>query len=251
MKLKPKIKIEICCSSVTDCKIAKECGADRVELIQAHQLGGLTPSIGTVYTVINEVGIPVEAIIRPRMSGFFYSEDDFKVMCHDAREFINLGVDGIVFGFLTEDSYLDYERCARFMDITGDVDSCFHRGIDIIKDPDKAIEQLIKLGVKRILTSGGMSDSYSGRHRLKYLQEHYGDKIQILAGGGITENNVNEILEYTNISQIHFGATSLYTDNSCLNNTNIAFGSLNMPPNECYIGVNKKRISNIISNIRI
>lgn len=247
--MEKEIKIEICCGSVDDCITAKKSGAHRVELVSAHQLGGLTPTAGTLYQVKNKVDITVAAIIRPRMSGFNYSQEDYEVMCYDTRHFVEMGADGIVFGFLKEDSTLDYERCARLLEIIGDRESVFHRAIDIIKEPHKAIEQLIGLGVTRILTSGFVPSSYDGRETIKELQKLYGDKIQILAGGGITETNVSEILSYTGINQVHFGGTGLQTDSSCLYRPSIPFGSLTMPPNECYIAVDETRIQKIIGNI--
>lgn len=244
-----KIKVEICCGSADDCITAHKCGADRVELVSAHQLGGLTASLGTLYQVKNKVNISVAAIIRPRMSGFCYSKEDYEVMCYDARQFVKMGADGIVFGFLKEDASLDYERCAKFIEIIGDHESVFHRAIDITKEPYKAIEQLIGLGVTRILTSGFAASSYDGLETIKELQRIYGNKIQILAGGGITENNISEIISYTGISQVHFGGTSQFTDASCLYRPSIPFGTVTMPPNECYIAVNESRIKTIISNI--
>jgi len=38
------IKVEVCANSVQDCLIAQSEGADRIELISASYLGGLTPT---------------------------------------------------------------------------------------------------------------------------------------------------------------------------------------------------------------
>ncbi len=37
---------------------------------------------------------------------------------------------------------------------------------------------------------------WSGRERLKQLQKEYGSEIEILAGSGVNENNVRELMTY-------------------------------------------------------
>ena len=120
------------------------------------------------------VDIPVMAIIRPRMAGFYYSEDDFDAMCFDARHLLELGADGIVFGFLSPDGSLDYERCARFVELARGKQTVFHRAIDITRDPFNAVERLARLGVTRILTSGFSAGSYDGRAQIGALQKQFG-----------------------------------------------------------------------------
>lgn len=244
------IKVEICCGSIADCKTAQLCGADRIELVSAHQLGGLTPSYATLLHAKEAVSLPIAVIIRPRMSGFFYSEEDFCVMCDDAKQLSQLGADGIVFGFLKEDGTLDYERCAKFLDFVQPKESVFHRAFDLIPNPEVAIEQLISLGVTRVLTSGGMPDCITGKEQIRFLQQTYGKQIQILPGGGITESNITSLVLETGVTQVHFGGTSLQTDPSCTNQKTIAFGSLQMPPNECYIAVDQNRVQQMIAQLQ-
>ena len=49
--MKNRVSIELCCGSLEDCKLAERVGADRIELVSAHLLGGLTPSAGLVALV--------------------------------------------------------------------------------------------------------------------------------------------------------------------------------------------------------
>ena len=48
------IKVEVCANSVQDCLIAQSEGADRIELISASYLGGLTPTTRNSYNGYGE-----------------------------------------------------------------------------------------------------------------------------------------------------------------------------------------------------
>lgn len=247
--MKNGILTEICCGSVNDCITAQKCGGDRIELVCAHFLGGLTPTAGVLHCSKEKVNIPIEVIVRPRMSGFCYTNEEFESMCYDAKDLLKKGADGIVFGFLNKDCSLDYERCARFIDIIGDKDSVFHRAIDIVEDQNNAVEKLISLGCTRILTSGRETSSVDGIDNIKYLQQNYGDKIEIMVGGGVKAQNVKKIISETGVNQVHFGGTGYVEDSSTQINPKLSFGTSSLPPNDSYISVNSDTITNIINNI--
>lgn len=242
--------IEICCASTEDCLTAEKSGADRIELVSAHFLGGLTPSAAAIYKVREAVSIPIEVIIRPRMSGFTYSDEEFELMCLDARLALEYGADGIVFGFLNSSGGLDYEKTAKMLDIAGDCDTVFHRAIDISKNPLKVAEQLASLGVKRILTSGGKPSSEEGIPLIRQLQQQFGEKIEIMAGGGINAGNIMKVIQYTGVKQVHFGGTGYIKDASAMLNPVINFGALKIPPNDSYIAVIPETINEIITNVK-
>lgn len=240
------IKVEICSGSYEDCLRAEEMGAYRVELVSAHALGGLTPSLGLLEYVKERVSIPVMAIVRPRMAGFFYSESEFQIMLRDGALLRKSGADGIVCGFLKQDGSLDYDRCGRFREVIGDGEAVFHRAFDIIKEPENAVEKLIGLGYKRILTSGQKPSCMEGREMLRFLREQFGKRIEIMAGGGIREDNIEEVLLNTGVESVHFGGTELVPDLSCMNGKNIPFGVNTLPADPYYIQVSRERIGKII-----
>ena len=88
----------------------------------------------------------------------------------------------------------------------------FHRAFDCTFDQKKMMEQLITLGADRVLTSGGAPDAWTGRETLKRLQSEYGKEITILAGSGVNEKNVAELIESTGIHQVHSSCRSWLTD---------------------------------------
>ena len=151
------IKIEVCANSVQDCIVAQNEGADRIELISASYLGGLTPTTTVLDIAIeNGVKIPIMAMVRPRGGGFCYSEIEKEQMFREARELLKHGAKGIVFGFLTEDRKIDWEETEKMINLckSFEAESVFHRAFDCSDETEYNIQRLIALGCTRVLTSG-------------------------------------------------------------------------------------------------
>ena len=200
------IKIEVVANSVQDCIVAQSEGADRIELISASYLGGLTPTTTVLDMAIeNGVKIPIMGMVRPRGGGFCYSEIEKEQMYREAKELLEHGVKGIVFGFLTEDRKIDWEETTKMIELckSYEAESVFHRAFDCSDEPEYNIQHLIELGCTRVLTSGLGANVEKGADLLKLLQEKFGDKIEILAGAGITVENIEYIIKKTGITQVH------------------------------------------------
>lgn len=84
----------------------------------------------------------------------------------------------------------------------------FHRAFDLCRDPYIALEQLIELGCDYVLTSGQAPNALQGVTILKQLIAQAGNRIQIMAGCGITAGNVTELMHQTGVSALHFSAKS-------------------------------------------
>ncbi len=200
------IKIEVCANSVQDCIVAQNEGADRIELISASYLGGLTPTTTVLDIAIeNGVKIPIMAMVRPRGGGFCYSEIEKEQMFREARELLKHGAKGIVFGFLTEDRKIDWEETEKMIDLckSFEAESVFHRAFDCSDETEYNIQRLIALGCTRVLTSGLGANVDKGTELLKLLQEKFGDRIEILAGAGISTENIESIIKKTGVTQVH------------------------------------------------
>jgi len=200
------IKIEVCANSVQDCLIAQSEGADRIELISASYLGGLTPTT-TVLDMVLEGGveIPIMVMVRPRGGGFCYTRLEKEQMFREARELLKHGANGIVFGFLTEDRKIDWVETEKMIDLCNSfgAESVFHRAFDCSDEPEYNLQRLIGLGCTRVLTSGLGANVNRGAKLLKYLQSKYGQHIEILAGAGVTTDNLEKIIEKTGVTQVH------------------------------------------------
>ena len=200
------IKIEVCANSVQDCIVAQNEGADRIELISASYLGGLTPTTTVLDMAIeNGVKIPIMAMVRPRGGGFCYSEIEKEQMFREARDLLKHGAKGIVFGFLTEDRKIEWDETRKMIELckSYEAESVFHRAFDCSNEPEYNIQRLIELGCTRILTSGLGVNVEKGAELLKLLQEKFGDRIEILAGAGISTENIESIIKKTAVTQVH------------------------------------------------
>ena len=217
--------LEICIDSAASAKAAAAGGADRVELCANLPEGGTTPSAGMIRTVRSVFQGGLMVIIRPRGYDFLYSEEEMEVMIHDIETARNLGADGVVIGCLTSDGRVDTERCKRLIAAAGPLDITFHRAFDMTRDMDEALEDIIGLGIRRILSSGGQPDVPAGVYQLAALVKQAGARASIMPGGGVTEKNLGEIVRATGVSEIHLSARNAVRGGMTYFNENCFMGS--------------------------
>ena len=206
-----EFKFEICANSVESCLAAQEGGADRVELCAGIPEGGTTPSYGEIKLARKLLTkTKLHVIIRPRGGDFLYTPLELERMEEDIRICRELGVDGVVFGCLTEEGEIDKEANRRLVELARPMSVTFHRAFDRTADPMKALEDIISLGCNRILTSGQQPKAIDGISLLaqleKKLKEYPLPPIQLLAGSGVNEENIRQIFDATGIHEYHFSA---------------------------------------------
>ena len=206
-----EFKFEICANSVESCLAAQEGGADRVELCAGIPEGGTTPSYGEIKLARKLLTkTKLHVIIRPRGGDFLYTPLELDRMEEDIRICRELGVDGVVFGCLTEEGEIDREVNRRLVELARPMSVTFHRAFDRTADPMKALEDIISLGCNRILTSGQQPKAIDGISLLaqleKKLKEYPLPPIQLLAGSGVNEENIRQIFDATGIHEYHFSA---------------------------------------------
>lgn len=206
-----EFKFEICANSVESCLAAQEGGADRVELCAGIPEGGTTPSYGEIKLARKLLTkTKLHVIIRPRGGDFLYTPLELERMEEDIRICRELGVDGVVFGCLTEEGDIDMEANRRLVEQARPMSVTFHRAFDRTAEPMKALEDIISLGCNRILTSGQQPKAIDGISLLaqleKKLKEYPLPPIQLLAGSGVNEENIRQIFDATGIHEYHFSA---------------------------------------------
>jgi copper homeostasis protein len=141
-----KIVFELCAESIDACLIAREGGANRIELCTALSEGGLTPSHGLIREAVQRSGLPVHVLLRPRGGDFVYSDAEFDVMCEDLRHMRSLGVSGVVLGLLRADGTVEVERTRELVVMAGALEVTFNRAFDYTASIEQALEDVIATG---------------------------------------------------------------------------------------------------------
>ncbi len=198
-----KIVFELCAESIDACLVAREGGADRIELCSALSEGGMTPSHGLIRAAVARSGLPVHVLLRPRGGDFVYSDAEFDVMCEDLKHLLRLGASGAVVGILCADGSVDVERTRQLVTMAGQIEVTFNRAFDHTASLGSALEDVIAAGCRRVLTSGGERDVVSGAGSLARLIEQAAGRIEIAVGGGLRLKNAAAVARTTGAQHFH------------------------------------------------
>jgi len=217
-----KITTEIVVYNIVSALKAQEGRADRIELCDNQGEGGTTPSYGTIENVRQHLSLDVYVMIRPRGGDFCYSSYEFWSMKRDISQCQRLSVDGIVFGILTPEGRIDKKRCKEIIDRARPLKVTCHRAFDMTRDPFEALEDCIEVGFDRILTAGQQAQASAGARLIGELVRKANGRIAIMAGSGVNENTVGEIVKQAGVKEIHFSATAFDESPMTYRNPNIA-----------------------------
>ncbi len=198
--------VEVVVYNIESAMRAQEGGADRIELCENPGEGGTTPSYGTIEIVRQNVSIDVFVMIRPRGGDFHYSNYEFHAMKRDISQCQRLSVDGVVFGILNPDGTIDKKRCKELIERAKPLKVTCHRAFDMASDPFQALEDCIEVGFDRILTAGQQAQAVKGVDVISELVKRANNRIAIMAGSGVNEQTVEEIVSKTRVNEIHFSA---------------------------------------------
>lgn len=226
------MRFEVCVESVDGVRAAARAGAHRVELCADLAIGGVTPDLAVVKEALAAAAdaaptasvadaaptasvagadagadgrLAVHVLIRPRGGDFVYSAAEVDVMRRDLAALVDVGVDGVVVGALDPAGRVDLATSRALVDAGRPARVTFHRAFDATADPLAALEALADLGVDRVLTSGAAPTAADGAGLLARLVEAAGDRLIVLAGGGITDANAAVVAE-AGVSELHFSA---------------------------------------------
>lgn len=203
--------LEIASFNVNSAVIAQEFGADRVELCEGMDVGGITPSESDIKEAREKLSIKLNVMIRPRGGDFVYSDEEYQQMKEEIIRIKQLGVDGLVFGILNADNTVDIVRNKVLVDLAAPLPCTFHRAFDDVNDLSLALEDVISCGFQTILTSGCEPNVDLGLSNLSKLIELANNRIVIMPGGGLRSSNVKHIFDQTYATYFH---SSAITDGS-------------------------------------
>ena len=196
------IDVEICCNSIASAEAAKAGGAHRIELCRDLECGGLTPADDDIAYCVSELGLRTHVLIRPRPGDFCYSESEQMEMIASIKKCKELGAAAIVLGVLTHDGKIDVENTRRLVMLASPMEVTFHRAFDeALQDPVEALWSVAAARCHRLLTSGQHSTAFEGREVIRNLVGTTG--VTILAGSGVTPDNVLPLIEATGVGEVH------------------------------------------------
>lgn len=221
----PLHTLEICIDSIASAIAAEKGGAHRVELCDNLVEGGTTPSMGMITLCKQKISLGIMVMIRPRGGDFLYDDAECDVMAKDILYAKNAGVQGVVLGMLLPDGRIDKDRMAQMISIARPMEVTFHRAFDMTPDPFVALDDLIELGVDRLLTSGQEAEALAGVDLIAKLVARAQGNLIIMPGGGINEENIQKILSSTGATECHSTAKTRIASDMAYQNPKVYMGS--------------------------
>jgi copper homeostasis protein len=221
--MKPPV-IEICVEGIDGLAAAQAGGADRVELCASLIEGGITPSLGVVQSALRIATMPFHVIVRPRGGDFLYSEAEFETMLADVAALRELGVAGVVVGCLTPDGRIDAARMTALVKAARPMSVTCHRAFDMTRDPEEAIDALVRCGVDRVLTSGQRDTAIEGLDVLKRTVSAAAGRIKIMACGELDETNISRVWNESGVDELHFAAPATVSGGMSFRNPHVGMG---------------------------
>ncbi|MCG9574971.1 copper homeostasis protein CutC [Vibrio tubiashii] len=205
-----KYHVEVCIDNLESLHNAIKGGATRIELCSSLALGGLTPSFGFMKKAAQISPIPVYAMIRPRQGDFLYDQDDIEAMLLDIEAAAEAGLAGVVLGVLSAEGHIDMPLAEQLTQRAKlyNLGITFHRAIDQSSNWQQALEKIISLGCDRILTSGLAANVEQGKEVLQQMVKVADGRISIMAGAGLTADNVQNIVQQTGVREVHLSGKS-------------------------------------------
>ena len=198
--------LEVIAVTLEDAVEAERGGAGRLEVVRELAQGGLTPEIGLVEEMRGRVKIPLRVMLRTTPD---FAPTGLDELARAAEKLAALEVDGVVLGFLDDAGGLDLESLRAVLSAAPGLPATFHRAFEAVADQGAALEALIEEPqVDRILTSGRPAPEDERVAALGRLQDRAGDRLTILAGGGMDLETARELIGRTSVREIHIGTAA-------------------------------------------
>lgn len=195
--------IELCCANIHSVVLAHEFDADAIELCCDLDHGGLTPSHALIQKARAVFRKEMAVFFRPRNGNFVYDALEKELILKDIEWAISEGIDTVVAGGMTVEASIDESFAIQLRTCSNLKKLSFHRAIDICKNPESQIQQLIDLKFDRILTSGCASKAAEGISTIRKWNQKFGTQIEFMAAGGIDHANARFILQESGLNRFH------------------------------------------------
>ena len=160
-----------------------------------------------------------------------------------------LGVDGVVVGILDVNGDIDTVRTRELIALARPMTVTFHRAFDVCRDPLAAIDQLVEIGIDRILTSGQEATALEGIDLLADIVQHAGDRITIMACGNLNERNIAKVITASGVSEVHFTAFGEVVSEMIHRNERVVMGGALRSPEYSRAVTDTDKVRGAISSI--
>lgn len=201
--MRKEFLFELCADSLEAARTAQAGGADRLELCEDLAISGVTPSDSLLASTLAAVSIPVHVLIRPRGGDFVYSGDELNLMRRQIEDAKVAGAAGVAVGVLLADGSVDVERTHELVKLARPMSVTFHRAFDETANLEEALEDVILTGADCLLTSGGAANVLEGAEQIGRLQVQAGDRLEVMAGGGLKLSNLSEVVRRSRVTCLH------------------------------------------------
>ena len=196
--------LEACVETIQQGLLAEKNHADRIELCQRLDLGGITPDYDSIRIAVNQIKIPVKIMIRPRGGDFIYSDSEVDRMRSDIKYCKSIGVEGVVLGALNKSGEVDDRLTQMFAKLAIPMKVTFHKAIDSVSNFMSSLKTLSTIeNIDSVLTSGTKENALAGKEYIKLALEEFSGELNIIAAGSITNTNLKEIHSELNMKEYH------------------------------------------------
>jgi copper homeostasis protein len=161
-----------------------------------------------------------------------------------------LGCDGVVFGVLNENGEIDISRNKDLIKLARPMSVTFHRAFDVSRDAEKSLENLIKLNVDRVLTSGQEATAFEGLEKISELVKLAGNKIIVLACGNLNAANINKFIEKTKVKEVHLTGFTKIESPMKFRNERVFMGGTLGPPEFSRLVTSPEIINSVVKNLK-
>ena len=200
--------LEVIACSVEDALEASRGGADRLEVVRELEHGGFTPPIDLVRDIQRAVDLPLRVMLREAHGYGLTEVIAAEKLCCLASVFDDMGVDGVVLGFLRAGG-IDIEMTGKVLSCAPRTMATFHHAFEDADDKFDAIEDLkLMPQIDHILAHGGDGGWAMKAARLEEYAKAAGSGIKILAGGGVDVGVIRLLMEQTPIREFHVGSAT-------------------------------------------
>ena len=187
---------------------AHDGGADRLFVVGDLDDGGLSVEPTVVSAVCKETDLPVRAMLRLNDT-YTTTGGELTRLVGLAEDYLAVGAEGVVFGFLTPELTVDVEVCAHLADALDGVPWTFHHAVDASLETSLAWRQVRRLpGVDAVLSAGSSRGLAAGHEELTDRAASDPEVARLLmAGGGLRGEHVPWLVR-AGVRQFQVGSTT-------------------------------------------